>query len=272
VNAAVERVSRVVLNAPDASALARFYVEALGFVDAFPGTLSLGATRLEIVDAPGGAYPPHVPGWSPLFQHFAIVVDDIDAAMRALDATTGWSPISTAGPETLPANTGGVTAFKFRDPVGHPLELLSIPDEKSPARGPFLRIDHSAISVADIARSIAFYEALGFRVANRSLNAGIEQERLDAIEGAELDVVSLAAGSPASLRIELLGYRGAYDRGGIVPAPAVAVAATRLVLDVGRPALAAIGARLSDRIVQRSAETVLLRDPDGHLLQFETAR
>lgn len=269
------RVARVVLNAPDAAALARFYVDGLGFARAdgveSPGALSLGGTRLDIVDANGAAYPADVPGWSPLFQHFAIVVRDIDAAMRVLEAATGWSPISTAGPERLPANTGGVTAFKFRDPIGHPLELLFIPVEKTPARGPFVRIGHSAISVADVARSIAFYEAFGFRVANRSSNVGIEQQRLDAIAHAAVDVVALAAGPPGSPCIELLGYRGDHDRSGLAPAGVDAVASTRLVLEVGPATLTAIGARLSDRVVQRSMNTLLLRDPDGHLLQFVAA-
>lgn len=34
----------------------------------------------------------------------------------------------------LPESSGGVTAFKFRDPDGHPLELLAFPDGKVPSR------------------------------------------------------------------------------------------------------------------------------------------
>ncbi len=37
-----------------------------------------------------------------------------------------------AGPERLPARSGGVSAFKFRDPDGHPLELLAFPPEAVP--------------------------------------------------------------------------------------------------------------------------------------------
>ncbi|ODR96565.1 hypothetical protein AUC70_14945 [Methyloceanibacter stevinii] len=43
--------------------------------------------------------------------------------------------VVTAGaPVLLPPNTGSVTAFKFRDPEGHPLELISFPDGVGDAR------------------------------------------------------------------------------------------------------------------------------------------
>ncbi len=187
-----------------------------------------------------------MPGWSPLFQHCAIRVADMAAAMARLDRVGGWRPISTDGPQTLPPNTGGVTAFKFRDPDGHPLELLAFPDRRD---GPlFAGIDHSAISVADVGRSIAFYEALGLRVAGRSLNAGIEQSRLDAIDGATVDVVSLALPSGTPPHVELLGYRGAFDRAAWPPVAIDDVVSTALVFESGRSTAAT------------------LRDPDGHVL------
>ena len=46
---------------------------------------------------------------------------------RARDA--GAAPISREGPVTLPRSAGGVTAVKFRDPEGHPLEFLQFPPE-----------------------------------------------------------------------------------------------------------------------------------------------
>ena len=93
-------------------------------------------------------------------------------AYRRLCSVSGWTAISIDGPQRLPASSGGVSAFKFRDPDGHPLELLAFPDGAWPAHWQArsngdlaLGIDHSAISVSDSARSIAFYEALGLRVA-----------------------------------------------------------------------------------------------------------
>ena len=103
------------------------------------------------------------------FQHFAIVVSDMDLALAQLRGAPGWTPISIGGPQRLPQRSGGVTAFKFQDPDGHPLELLAFPEHAVPphwtersAYGIFLGIDHSAISVRDTAISTAFYQSLGF--------------------------------------------------------------------------------------------------------------
>lgn len=229
--------------------LAAFYRDAFDFVGN-PGSLGLGDTRLSIErTADGSASYPRVPGWSPLFQHFAIRVADMDAAIARLDAVAGWQPISTHGPERLPPNTGSVTAFKFRDPEGHPLELLAFPDETS---GPlFGRIDHSAISVADVERSIAFYERLGLAVAGRSLNTGIEQSRLDGIDDATVDVVAMRTPSGRAPHLELLGYRGSFDRGHRAVDDEIA---TRLVFETDH-----------DQTARR------WRDPDGHLLEVRPA-
>ena len=59
----------------------------------------------------------------------------------------------------------------------------------------FLGIDHSAIAVSDSARSIAFYEALGLRVAARALNSGHEQARLDGV-GIRLPTICVRPGKP----------------------------------------------------------------------------
>ena len=250
--ACVERLARVVLNTVDAGRLAAFYVDVLGFrivaTNDDVTSLAIGTTRLDLceVGRDSRPYPDDVPGWSPLFQHCAIVVSDMAAAMDSLQASDAWSPISTDGPERLPPNTGDVTAFKFRDPEGHPLELLAFPADREPVvGGPFRRIDHTAISVADVERSIAFYARLGFRVSGRSLNSGPAQERLDAIPNAGVDVVSLCV-RDTKPHLELLGYRGRYDRHHPV-ARATDIAATRTVLT------AAVG-------------TGIAPDPDGHLL------
>ena len=273
------RLARVTLNASDAEALAAFYVDVLGFerlADARATiALRLGGSRLDLVRVPHDArlYPSAVAGWNPLFQHCAIVVDDMARAMQRLARSTVWSPISTDGPETLPPNTGGVTAFKFRDPEGHPLELLAFADHDDDRT---TRIDHSALSVADIERSIAFYEGLGLRVTGRSLNVGIEQQRLDDVVDATVDVVALAVSDSSGLHVELLGYRGPYDRR-IAPLEPDDIAATRLVFEVDdRDALMEIVIAYAHCLVDRphafDRRGATLRDPDGHLLALEIAR
>ena len=166
------------------------------------------------------------------FQHAAIVARDMDAALRRL-LPLAPGPITRGGPQRLPVASGGVTAFKFRDPDGHPLELLEFPADDVPARwrgpagaGPTLGIDHLALAVADVVRSVAFYERLGFRVAGRQLNTGAAQARLDGLDAADgaqgegdvaVDVVALRLPRAPGPHLELLGYRR--------PAPVVAAAA-----------------------------------------------
>lgn len=248
------RLSRIKLNARDPEALASFFIAALDFASIARQpdfSLALGGTRLDIAKAEGKPYPGDVPGWSCLFQHVAVAVSDMDAAMLRLHRIASWRPISLDGPEHLPANTGGVTAFKFRDPEGHPLELISFPDEP-PSPSLFLRIDHSAISVAETSRSEAFYRRFGLAVTFRSLNKGLEQQRLDALPHAEVDVTALNFLSEARPHIELLCYRGAFEREA-PPADIHDVAATRLVMIApGEPA-------------------GLSRDPDGHLIEIVQA-
>ena len=97
-----------------------------------------------------------------VFQHLALVTDDAETAWRrACDA--GATPISREGPVTLPQSAGGVTAVKFRDPEGHPLEFLQFPRGANPdwkGKG-IMGIDHSAISVSDVAASRRFYARHG---------------------------------------------------------------------------------------------------------------
>ena len=97
-------------------------------------TLRLGNQVIALgkPQPPGRSYPRDVAGWDPLFQHFAIVVSDMTAAYANLQALPGWTAISRDSPQVLPASSGGVTAYKFRDPEGHPLEMLAF----EPARGP----------------------------------------------------------------------------------------------------------------------------------------
>lgn len=256
----VRRIASLVLRSKRPDALAAFYRDAFDFVDdgSTDGEsfrLSLGDTRLCIERAGPAAAdcPASVPGWSPLFQHFAIRTVDIDAANARLSRIDGWSPISTAGPEQLPPNTGSVTAFKFRDPDGHPLELIAFPGRRD---GPlFAGIDHTAISVADVERSVAFYEALGFVVAGRTLNQGPEQARLDGLDGSVVDIVALRTPSGDAPHLELLHYRGLFDRDAVASADPDDVVATSW-----------IGIGLG--VASNASDVVRARDPDGHRYQI----
>jgi catechol 2,3-dioxygenase-like lactoylglutathione lyase family enzyme len=177
-------------------------------------TLNLGSELVEILqfDTPGRPYPRPLAPDDTAFQHFAIVVSDMDLALSNLQRTDGWRPISIGGPQRLPQQSGGVTAFKFQDPDGHPLELLAFPEHTAPrhwkersSNGVFLGIDHSAISVRDTAVSTDFYQTLGFVVINRTLNHGEAQANLDGIPSPRVEVtaLSLDASTP---HLELLCY------------------------------------------------------------------
>lgn len=228
-------------------------------------TLELGAQRLtllQFVDQPGRVYPLDANSSELVFQHFAVVVSDMSAAMAQLGRAAGWMPITIGGPQQLPPSSGGVTAFKFRDPEGHPLELLAFAAGNSPSPWqhmrvdgtPFLGIDHSAISVADTARSVAFYEALGWQVSNRSLNDGPAQARLDRLENPQVEVTALRASGNGTPHLELLCYA---DRGSQSPLQLRAndVAATCLVF--GADDLPG----QSDSAASSASRGV---DPDGH--------
>ncbi|HKV53112.1 MAG TPA: VOC family protein, partial [Candidatus Binataceae bacterium] len=90
--------------------------------------LRLGEQRVDLdsFDDPGRPYPAGATSADLCFQHLALVTDDAAAAWACV-AALGAAPISTNGPVTLPPSAGGVTAIKFRDPEGHPLELLQFP-------------------------------------------------------------------------------------------------------------------------------------------------
>jgi catechol 2,3-dioxygenase-like lactoylglutathione lyase family enzyme len=111
----------------------------------------------------------------------------------------------------LPAASGGVAAFKFRDPHGHPLELIEFPSTLDRINSRDKRsegIDHSAISVSDVDRSIAFYTALpGISLSARQINQSPEQCRLDGLDAALVALVALQPGWGTGMHLELLGYQ-----------------------------------------------------------------
>jgi catechol 2,3-dioxygenase-like lactoylglutathione lyase family enzyme len=174
----------------------------------------LGDERIDLMEylAPHGRpIPSDSRSHDHWFQHIAIIVSDMDRAYAGLRAA-GVAHISPE-PQRLPdwnPTAGGIRAFYFKDPDGHVLEVLWFPPGKVAARwrrtdALFLGIDHTAIVVADTARSLACYrDALGLAIAGTSENWGPEQERLNDVPGARLRITTLRA--PAGPGIEFLEY------------------------------------------------------------------
>jgi catechol 2,3-dioxygenase-like lactoylglutathione lyase family enzyme len=272
------RLARFSLTTANAAELAAFYIKAFGCRrvaderlhgetfrrlmgvdgDAHRIMLRLGDEIIELVefDKPGSPYPANRESSALVFQHFAIVTSDMTAAWLALLRTDGWSRITTGSPQQLPRQAGSVTAFKFRDPEGHPLELLSFRRDHTPRKWqgrnvgqPCLGIDHSAISISDSAVSTAFYKTHGLTLSDHSRNAGIEQDQLDGLMRAAVEITALSPPTP-SPHVELLCYENA------AATPPLRldnndIAATRLVFESND--MAASGQRI---------------DPDGHHLIF----
>jgi catechol 2,3-dioxygenase-like lactoylglutathione lyase family enzyme len=123
--------------------------------------------------------------------------------------------ISCEGPQRLPVASGGVVAFKFRDPDGHPLELIGFPPGMGNARwhgrgrsGATIGIDHFALSVSAIEQSIAFYQrTFGFNIDARQVNSGPEQGRLDGLKAPIVEIVAMSSGESDTPHLELLAYR-----------------------------------------------------------------
>ncbi|MGH7427369.1 MAG: VOC family protein [Candidatus Methylomirabilaceae bacterium] len=234
----VKAVGAIGMTVSDMDRAAAFYSEALSFqkvsdvevdgeeyerlwgifgVRARVVRMQLGDQVLELIQflAPPDARPIPAPSYSNdlWFQHFAIVVRDMDAAWQHLRRyhVRLISPRPQTIPKTNPA-AAGIRALKFRDPDGHNLELLWFPDGKGdsrwhgPASGVFLGIDHTAMTVRSTDTSLKFYrDQLGMTVAGNSLNMGTEQEHLDSLRGARVRVTGLKplVGPPG---IEFLEY------------------------------------------------------------------
>jgi catechol 2,3-dioxygenase-like lactoylglutathione lyase family enzyme len=302
VKGGVLRLLHVSRNVADLAQASAFYCDALGFqLVAAPSPirpawaqlpdaanlalqtlrLRLGRQEIELAcfKAGGAPYPPDSRANDLWFQHLAIVASGMDAAYQRL-RTYAVRPISEQGPQRLPAVVGGVTAFKFRDPDGHPLELLRFPPDAGAAiwlqphsSAATLGIDHTAISVAAAGRSLAFYSGLlGLREISHQVNRGPEQQRLDALPDVVVEVVGLQP-ITATPHLELLGYRRPRGRSAATM-DLRAIAADRLVLQVqnlpallgalraaGTPVLATGAVVSAD-----GSHAALVGDPDGHLL------
>jgi catechol 2,3-dioxygenase-like lactoylglutathione lyase family enzyme len=238
------------------------------------------AIKLVAFDPPGQPYPAERASNDQWFQHVALVTGDLRAVWERL---RGGAPgkITTGEPVLLPPNTGSVTAFKFRDAEGHPLELIFFPHgvgapvwQETSGKG-ILGYDHTAISVMDVDRSMGFYAGLlGFHVGGRSLNQGPEQDRLDGLAGCEVDVVALEPASVATPHVELLHYRMPPGRTLTSELQANDVASTRQIHKVDD--LYALVGRLKAEGVtfvspgvvtlKNSGKAAAIRDPDGHMI------
>jgi catechol 2,3-dioxygenase-like lactoylglutathione lyase family enzyme len=146
------------------------------------------------------------------FQHAAIVVRDMDQAFEKLRALK--VQFVSTGPQTLPASlpaAAGIKAFYFRDPDQHNLEVIYFPPGKGDPRWQektdklFLGIDHTAIGISNTDASLKFYrDLLGLRKAGESENFGTEQEHLNQVFGAHLQITGMRAASGPG--IEFLEY------------------------------------------------------------------
>lgn len=300
---AVTQLVRVSITVADLAGAAAFYRDALG-LEVRPQTawtdagwlqvlgldratkarsvdVAVGRQIVELVafDPPGRPYPSERAANDQWFEHLALVTRDIANMAERLSGPSGV--ITEGGPVALPPNTGRVSAFKFRDPEGHPLELIDFPQgvgapawQSGPAMG-ILGYDHTAIAVTDLERTLSFYVGLlGFRIDGRSLNRGPEQDRLDGLTGCEIDVVALAPAEVATPHVELLHYRKPRGRVAAERLRANDVASARQVHAVDD--LDSLAARLraegvgfvSDSIATLAdgRRAVSVADPDAHML------
>src|ERR1700758_48095 len=151
------------------------------------------------------------------FQHIAIIVSDMDKAYAWLRQNK--VEYASSGPQRLPdwnRKAAGISAFYFKDPDQHPVEVLQFPPHKGlekwhrPTDKLFLGIDHTAIVVWDTDASLKFYrDLLGMHVTGESENYGTEQEHLNNVFGAHLRITALRGASGPG--IELLEYLAPRD-------------------------------------------------------------
>src|SRR6266566_9549478 len=218
------------------------------------------------------------------FQHIAIIVSDMEKAYTWLRQNK--VEFASSGPQVLPdwnINAAGISAFYFKDPDEHPVEILHFPTGKGadkwhkPTNKLFLGIDHTAIVVWDTDASLRFYrDALGLRVAGESENYGTEQEHLNNIFGAHLRITALrAASGPGVEFLEYIAPRDGRPYPGDACASDLFAWQTNFVatdvrdaegrLRAGKFAFISPGA--VDVVDEQAAfrRGLSVRDPDGHI-------
>lgn len=223
------------------------------------------------------------------FQHVAIIVADMGKAYAHLRANKVRH--ASTGPQTLPAyitGAAGISAFYFKDPDGHVLEILSFPPDKGARKWHelknsgrlFLGIDHTAIAIGDTATSLTFYrDALGLAVAGESVNYGPEQEHLNNVAGARLRITGLKT-EEAGINVEFLEYLSPHD-GRPYPADSRSndiwhwqtsfqVDAIAALFDRFKPNYISSRTVLFENFKPGFREASLVRDPDGHAIRLIT--
>ena len=222
------------------------------------------------------------------FRHIAIIVSDMDKAYAWLRQNKVEH--ASSGPQKLPdwnKNAAGISAFYFKDPDEHPVEVLQFPPDKglgkwhSPTNRLFLGIDHTAIVVWDTDASVKFYrDLLGMHVAGESDNYGTEQEHLNNVFGAHLRITALRATSGPG--IELLEYLAPRDGRPLPSDEHASDVVHRQTVLLTRAAEAAARQLHDSRVSFVSSGVVvnqtgqlgfkkafLVRDPDGHPVEIE---
>ncbi len=221
------------------------------------------------------------------FQHIAIITSDMDRAYQWLRKNKVQH--ASTGPQKLPETikpAAGIRAFYFKDPDGHALEVLQFPADKDAAKWHqpsdklFLGIDHTAIVVGETDTSLKFYrDLLGMSVVGESENFGTEQEHLNNVFGARVRITALRAASGPG--IEFLEYLAPRDGR---PAPTderasdlihwqTTLVTTDATAMAGRVRAGKFGF-VSSGVIQMPnssigfAKGVLVRDPDGHVMQL----
>src|SRR6266850_6199499 len=221
------------------------------------------------------------------FQHIAIIVSDMDKAYARLRQNKVEH--ASSGPQRLPdwnKNAAGISAFYFKDPDEHPVEVLQFPLNKGaekwhrPTSKLFLGIDHTAIVVWDTDASLKFYrDVLGLRVAGESENYGTEQEHLNNVFGARLRITALrAAAGPG---IEFLEYLTPRD-GRPIPADerandvvhretiliALDVEAAAQNFSANKTRFVSSGVVVNPIQQSGTRKAFIVRDPDGHAIEI----
>lgn len=248
--------------------------------------LRLGGSEIELVQYTSGTgrrIPTDSKSPDLWFQHFAIIVSDMKRAYAQLKLLRPIE-ISAGGPQQLPPSTGNVQAFKFKDPDGHPLELLYFPTGagrpvwQEPADGRiFLGIDHTAIGIADTAASKTFYaELLGLPVAYETVNTGPTQERLDGTLGAVVHITGVLPPS-GGIGVEFLDYR-TPPTGRATPVDTAGNDLVHMHLVLHVDSLDALAETLAERKVPfispgpqplpGGLRGLQVRDPDRHVIQL----
>jgi catechol 2,3-dioxygenase-like lactoylglutathione lyase family enzyme len=222
------------------------------------------------------------------FQHIAVIVSDMDKAYAWLRQNKVEH--ASSGPQRLPAwnkNAAGISAFYFKDPDGHPVEVLQFPPDKGSAKWHqatdklFLGIDHTAIVVGDTDASIRFYrDVLGMHVAGESENYGTEQEHLNNVFGAHLRITAMRGGSGPG--IELLDYLAPRNgrpfpedehandlvhRQTVLITKSAEQAARQLTVAKANFVSSGLIANQNKELGFKAAFVV--RDPDGHAIEIE---